>query len=120
MVLGCWVEPRFLFLFPFVLSSFSRLFFSYECISFPAWDQAFFLPSHSFFASYLSFLGWGGVWVQLLEGQMAHAHVIFVLCECIWNARMVSLVLPAFDSTSSLGPPPHQFVFPLVKWFHPG
>ena len=31
------------------------------------------------------------------------ARVILVLRECIWNASTVSLVLPAFDDTGSLG-----------------
>ena len=33
----------------------------------------------------------GGVWVQLLGRQGAHARVILVLLECIWNAPEVSL-----------------------------
>ena len=32
---------------------------------------------------------------------------------CIWNAPAVSLVLPAFDDTRSLGSPPRQVVYPL-------
>ena len=52
-------------------------------------------------------MGWG-VWVQLLEGQDARARVIFVLCEGIWNAPAVLLLLPAFDDTGSLG----QVVYP--------
>ena len=58
----------------------------------------------------------GGLWVQLLEGQGARAHVIVVLRECIWNASAVLLVLPAFDDTGSLGSPPRQMVYPLVQW----
>ena len=53
----------------------------------------------------------GGVWVQLLGGQRAHTHVILVLCECIWNMPVISLVFPAFDNTSSLGSPPHKVVY---------
>ena len=47
--------------------------------------------------------------VQLLGGQ-----VILVLRECSWNASAVSLVLPAFDGTGSLGSPPSQVVYPWV------
>ena len=36
----------------------------------------------------------GGVWVQ-----GAHACVILVLCECIWNVPAVSLVIPEFGNT---------------------
>ena len=52
------------------------------------------------------------VWVQLLEGQGIHAHVIHVLHECIWNMPIVLLVLAAFNDTSSLGSPPHWVVYP--------
>ena len=45
----------------------------------------------------------GGVWVQLLEGQGTCDRVILVLRERIWNAPAVSLVLPAFEDTGSLG-----------------
>ena len=62
----------------------------------------------------------GGVWVQLLEGQGACAHVILVLRECVWNAPAALLVLPAFDDTVSLGSSPHQVVYPLFQWFRPG
>ena len=54
----------------------------------------------------------GRVWVQLLGGQEACTCVILILCECIWNAPAVSLVLPALDDTSSLGSPPHPMVYP--------
>ena len=50
-----------------------------------------------------------GAWVQLLVFRGAHDHVILVLHECIWNAL---LLLPAFDSSSTLDPPPHQVVYP--------
>ena len=48
-----------------------------------------------------------GVWVKLLGGQGGRARVILVLCEYIWNAPAVSLVLPAFDDAGSLGSPLH-------------
>ena len=65
----------------------------------------------SWFDIYIYIYIWGGgVWVQLLGGQGAYAHVILVLCECIWNAPVVLLVLPAFDDTGSLGSPPVQVV----------
>ena len=57
-------------------------------------------------------MGWGGVWVQLFEGQGAGDHVILVLCECISDAPAVSLVFPAFDDTGSLGYPPRMVVYP--------
>ena len=53
----------------------------------------------------------GGVWVQLLGDQRALARVIPVLGECIWNAPAISLVLPAFDGTGSLGSLPPQLVY---------
>ena len=56
--------------------------------------------------------GVGGVWVQLLGDQVVRARVILVLHECIWNAPVVSLVLPVFDSTGSLGSPPRKVVYP--------
>ena len=52
----------------------------------------------------------GGVWVQLLGGQGACACVILVFRECIWNAPSLSLVLPAFVDTDSLGG--------LSSWFY--
>ena len=55
-------------------------------------------------------MGWGEFRFSCWGGQGAHAHVILVLCECIWNAPAVSLVLPAFDDTTSLGS--HQVVYP--------
>ena len=42
----------------------------------------------------------------MLEGQGARNRVILVLRECI------SLVLPVFDDTGSLGSPPGQVVYP--------
>ena len=59
-------------------------------------------------------IGVGGVWIQLLEGQGARALFILVLRECIWNMPAVSLVLPAFNDTGSLGSLPHQVDYPLV------
>ena len=53
----------------------------------------------------------GGVWVQLLGGEEARAHVILLLRECIWNAPAV-LLFPAFDDTGSLGSPPRQIGYP--------
>ena len=47
--------------------------------------------------------GVGRVWVQLLGGIGARARVILVLRECIWNVPAVSLVLPIFDDTGSMG-----------------
>ena len=58
--------------------------------------------------------GVGGVWVQLLGGQRACAYVILVLHESIWNALAITLVLLAFEDTSSLGSPPYQVVSPPV------
>ena len=55
----------------------------------------------------------------MLIGHGGRAHVILVLRECIWNAPAVSLVLPAFDDTGSLGSPPRQVVYPLVSMVPP-
>ena len=44
--------------------------------------------------------------------QGACTCVILVLYKCIWNAPTVSLVLPAFDNTSSLGSPSYWVVYP--------
>ena len=54
----------------------------------------------------------GGVWIQLLETQGARAPAILVLRECIWNASVVSLILPPFHDTGSLGSPSRQIVYP--------
>ena len=44
---------------------------------------------------------------KIVEGNARGlARVILVLRECIWNALRVSLVLPAFDDTVTLGSPP--------------
>ena len=48
----------------------------------------------------------------MLRGQGARIGVILVLRERIWNVLAVSLVLPTFDDTGSLGSPPHQVVYP--------
>ena len=57
--------------------------------------------------------GWGGGSLGSIFG-MSRARVILVLRECIWNAPAVSLVLPVFDDTGSLGSPPRQLVSPRV------
>ena len=57
------------------------------------------------------YMGWG-VLVQMLGVLGFHAHVIFVLRECIWNAPAVSFVLPTFHVTGSLGYPLRQVVYP--------
>ena len=62
---------------------------------------------------------WGEVWVPLLERQGSRVRVILVLHECIWLAPAVSLVLPAFDTTGSLGSPPRQVVNPPGSMFPP-
>ena len=54
----------------------------------------------------------GEVWVQLFGGRGAHARVILLLRECIWNVPAVSLVLSVFDDTGSLGFPPRWEVYP--------
>ena len=41
-----------------------------------------------------------------------YGRVILVLSECIWNAFVVSLALPAFDDIDSLGFPPCRVVYP--------
>ena len=51
------------------------------------------------------------VLVQLLGSEGARARVISVLCECIWNAPAVVLLLPAFDDSGSLGSPPRRVVY---------
>ena len=50
-------------------------------------------------------------WVQLLGVKGDCARVILVLRECIWNAPAVSLVLPAYDDTGSLGFPRRQALY---------
>ena len=55
---------------------------------------------------YIYYMGW---W-----SQGARARVILVLRECIWDAPAVSLVLPTFGNTSSLGSPPYWVYIPLV------
>ena len=44
-------------------------------------------------------------------GVRTRARVILVLRECIWNVPAVSLVLPAFDDTDSLGFPSRWVVY---------
>ena len=57
------------------------------------------------------YMGWGSLG-SIVKGSGKHPRVILVLPECIWNMSTVSLVLPAFDNTHSLGSPPHQVVYP--------
>ena len=45
-------------------------------------------------------------------GQGASARAILILCECIWNVPVISLVLPDFEDTSSLWFPLCQVVYP--------
>ena len=49
----------------------------------------------------------------MLGDQGVRACVILVLHERTWNAPVVSLVLPAFGDTGSLGSPPRLVVYPL-------
>ena len=55
-------------------------------------------------------MGWGEPGFNCWS-HGARARVIFVLRESIWNAPAVSLVLPAFDYSVSLGSPPRQVVY---------
>ena len=75
-------------------------------------DSSFFQAVHlsPFFT--LIYIPWGVERVQLLGGSGGHTRVILVLCESIWYSPAVSLVLPAFDGTGSLGSPPRQAVYP--------
>ena len=52
-----------------------------------------------------------GVWVQLLEVQ-GPALVILVLSEYNQNELVASVVLAAFDNTSSLNSPPCRVIYP--------
>ena len=56
-------------------------------------------------------LGGWGVWVQMVGDLGTCARVILVCRECIWNAFVVLLVLPAFDDTGFLGSPSRQVVY---------
>ena len=58
------------------------------------------------------FWGVGGVCVQMLGGSGVRACVVLVLLVYIWNASGVSLVLPTFDDTGSLGFSRRQMVRP--------
>ena len=51
---------------------------------------------------------------SILGGSRGYARVILILRECIWNAPLVSLFLPTFDDTGSMGSPPRQVVYPPV------
>ena len=62
---------------------------------------------------YEAFEGWGSLG-SIVGGVRVPAFVPFVLCECIWNAAAVLLVLSAFAHTGSLGSPSRQVVY------HPG
>ena len=63
---------------------------------------------------------WGGGGLDSISagGQGNCARVILVLRPCIWNAPVVSLVLPAFKDTGSPGYPLRRVAYPLA--FHPG
>ena len=39
-------------------------------------------------------------------GVQGAALMLFLFCECTWNASTISLDLPAFDDTGSLASPP--------------
>ena len=64
-------------------------------------------------------MGWGLSGFNCWGGQGTCAHVILALRECIWNATVVSLFLPAFDNTGSLGSPPRQVIYPSVSMVPP-
>ena len=72
---------------------------------------ASFNIQQSYFEIYI--YGEEGVWVQLLGGPVARAHIILVLRGCIGNAPAVLLVLPSFDGTGSLGSLARRVVYPL-------
>ena len=50
----------------------------------------------------------GGIWVQLLGGQVVEVRVVVFSRGCVWSAPVVSLILPVFDDTGSLGSPPRR------------
>ena len=54
----------------------------------------------------------GESWVQLLGDQQAHARVIPILREYIWNAPAVLLFLPTVDDIGSLSFPPRR----IPRW----
>ena len=58
-------------------------------------------------------MGWGKSGFNCGVGQGAY-FVLFLLYVnvCGMNVPAVSLVLPAFDDTSSLGAPPRRVVYP--------
>ena len=63
----------------------------------------------------------GGVWVPFWGGGKGDCdRVILLLREYIWNAPAVSLVLPGFGDTGSLGSPLRQVLYPPVSMVHPG
>ena len=49
----------------------------------------------------------------------AYAHIFLVLCECIWYASAILLVLPTFDDTGSWGSLPHEVVYPPDSMVRP-
>ena len=54
----------------------------------------------------------GGVNLSsLVGGSGARCCVILVLREFIFNTPAISFILPAFDDTGSLGPPPRRVVY---------
>ena len=55
--------------------------------------------------------GWGSLG-SIVGGQGARARANLVLRECIWNAPVDSLLLPAFEDTGSLSSPPRPVVYP--------
>ena len=55
----------------------------------------------------------GGSLVSNVGGLGPPACVSIVLCECMRNAPAVSLFLPAFHDTVSLGSPLRQVVYPI-------
>ena len=52
--------------------------------------------------------GWGSLGSIVGGGIQGARYRVIILRECIWNAPAVSLVLPAFDDTGSLGFPPRR------------
>ena len=51
---------------------------------------------------------------SIVGAQGDRARVILVLRKYTWNARAVSLVLPASNATGSLGSPPRRVVYSPV------
>ena len=57
-------------------------------------------------------MGWGSLGSIVGVRGPVLVVFLFILRECIWNAPTVSLVVPAFDDTGSLGSPPRHAVYP--------